>query len=176
MGNGTAIIIEGIACPNAGVCIVKPVIVRIVVELFPSEMAGKEGPHAAGVIQITRPVEMPQQFVDIAKIHIVVVHLIIAAGVTADISIAVLRGSPLLHRACQGEGCVLSRMGNGVRHVNDLTGCIGIKMRTYTVVPTKGIAGICRTPATEGHTPTDSAVQPDFTIPNAIGCHSKGTA
>eukprot|EP00975_Prorocentrum_lima_P045311 9488505-Prorocentrum_lima.AAC.1 len=59
MGDCSAIVIKGVTGPNAGVCVIQPVVIRVVVQLFPCEVTGDDRPHLADIIQVPRPFEMP---------------------------------------------------------------------------------------------------------------------
>ena len=135
MSDGTTVVIKGITGPDTCISIIKPVIIGIVIQLLPCQMADEHRPHLAGILQISRPVEMPKQFVYIAKIHVVMMHLGIVAGITANIPIAVLGSSPPLFRTGQIKDGILCRMRYRVGNLCDLAGRIGIKMRTGPIVP-----------------------------------------
>ena len=172
---GTAVVVEGIACPDTGVGIVKTVIIGIIVELLPGKMTSKYRPYTTGIFQITGPVKMPQEFIYITKIHIIMMHLIVTTRITTNISVTVLRCTPLLYGTSQSKGRILCRMWYRIGYLSHLAGSIGIEMRTGTIVPPQSIACISCTPAAKGHTPTNGTMQPDFTIPNTIGSYGKGT-
>ena len=103
MSDRTTIIIKSITCPDAGIGIIKSVIIGIIVSFFPGKVTGQDRPHTAGVFQITGPVEMPQEFINITKIHVIMMHLIVPTGVTADITVTILGCSPLLFGTCQSK-------------------------------------------------------------------------
>ena len=175
--NGATVIIQRIACPNAGVGIVQAVVVRVEVAFFPSKMQCQQRPHAAGILKVARPVEVPQQFVYVTEIHVIMVHLIVTARIAADISVAVLRCSPYLGRTCKRKGRILCRMRNRIGNFGHLTGSIVVEMSSCPVVPAQHIAYVCGTPAAQRHTPADSSMQPHALFPpNTVGSNSKCTA
>lgn len=149
MSDSTTIIIQRIAGPNTGICIIKPVIIGIVIQFFPRQMTNKYRPHLTGICNIPCPVKVPEEFINIAKIHVIVMHLIVLAGITANISITILRGSPTLFRPCQIQYRILSRMRDRIRDFSYLTGSIRIEVRPGTIMPAKRVSGISSTPATK---------------------------
>ena len=80
MGNCSAVVIEGIAGPDAAVTIVEMVSVGIPVAFFPFEMEFQSRPELTHECSICIVLEMPEQFIDIVEIHIVVAHLSVVVG------------------------------------------------------------------------------------------------
>ena len=80
MSNCSAVVVEGIAGPDAAVSIVEMVSVGIPVSFFPFEMEFQRGPEFTHKCSIRIVLEMPEQFIDIVEIHIVVAHLSVVVG------------------------------------------------------------------------------------------------
>ena len=97
------------------------------------------------------------------------VHLVITFRVTAYITVAIHLCAPFF----QGSRHLFAGILRGVRyggfHIGDLRLGVGIEMGAGTVVPSEEIAIVSSTPTAESHTPTDSAMQPYFPVPVALG-------
>ena len=96
----TAAIVECIACPNAAIGIVEVVAVGVEVALFPCQMTFQDWPHLLHVLCVGIVLEMPKQLVDVVEVHVVVVHLVVSVGISADISRGVHLRSPFLLCTC----------------------------------------------------------------------------
>ena len=170
-----AVVLEGIACPYTTIGIVKAVVVGVEITLLPSKMRFQYRPHTAHIVHISRPVEMPQQLIDIAKIHIVVVHELLLIGITGNITVAVHLRSPFLQSPSQIERTVLCRMRNDRFYLGNLRSGITVEVFPCPVVATYGIARISGTPTVQRHTPTNGSVHPHLGggIPNTVGCHTQ---
>ena len=72
------------------------VIVRVPSILFPSKVTGYYRPHFAHISRIGIELEVPQQLVDIDEIHVIVVELFVVVRVSADVTVAVHRRTPLV--------------------------------------------------------------------------------
>ena len=107
MSHGPTIIIQRITGPDAAIGIVKAVVVRVVITLFPFQMARNDRPHLPHIGSIGIILEVPHQFVDVVQIHVVVVHLVVAVGIAADITIAVHLRTPFLLCPCQVQDRIL---------------------------------------------------------------------
>ena len=169
----TAVVVECITRPDAGVSVIESIVVGVVIQLLPGKVSGNYRPYFSHIIQITRPIEMPEQFVDVAQIHVVVMHLIGSVWISADISVTVLRRTPFFFRACEVQYTILSRMWDDKRNICHLTGCIIVKMSACAVVPTETITGVCRSPARKLHSPAYCSVKPHLAIPNSISSNGQ---
>ena len=177
MCDSSTVIVQCVTCPDTGIGIVKAVVIRVEVTFFPSKMQRQQRPHTTGIIKVSGPIEVPQQFVYVAEVHVIMVHLVISPGISTNIPVAVLRCSPNLGRTCQCKSGILCRMRNRIRNPGYLTGGIVIKMSACAIVPTQYIAYISSAPTAQRHTPTDSSMQPHALFsPNAIGGNGKRTA
>ena len=74
------------------------VTIRVVVTFLPCQMRLDDRPHLLHVSRIGIILEVPEQLVDIVQVHVVVVHLVIALGIAADIAVRVHLRPPLLLR------------------------------------------------------------------------------
>ncbi len=119
---------------------------------------------------------MPQQFVHIVQIHIIVVHLVVLLGIAAYIPVTVHLRTPLLLRTRHVHLRVLRRMRYNRFHIGHLTLGVSIEVRTGTVVPSKHITQISRTPTGQRHPPANTTMQPCLSVPVAVGCHRKRPA
>ena len=111
------------------------VAIWVEVALLPRQMTLEHRPHLPHILLVGIILEVPQQFIDVAEVHVVMVHLVGLAWRTADIAIAIhLAAPPLL-----GPGTmlllVLQWMGRYRLHIGDLTLGIGIEMADGTVAP-----------------------------------------
>ena len=169
MGHSSSIIVEGIAGPDAAVGIIEMVAVRVVVALFPGQMRLDDRPHLAHIDGISIILEVPQQFVDIVEVHVVVVHLVIAFRITADVAIRVHLCAPLLRSPGKVECGVLRGMGYRRLYIGHLALGVCIEVRDGTIVPTEYIAQIACPPSCQRHAPSNTAMQPCLSVPVAIG-------
>ena len=176
MSDSTTAIIKRITRPDAAIGIVKTVIVGVEVSLFPVQMSGDDGPHLPHIGRIGIIFEVPQQFVDVVQVHVVVVHLVVAVRVAADIAVAVHLRSPLLLRPCQVHRCILRRMRNRWRNIGHLTGGICVEMAAGAVVPSQHIGQISGTPASQRHSPSHGPMKPGLSVPYSIGSRHDGRA
>ena len=119
---------------------------------------------------------MPEQLIDEVQVHIIMMHLVVASGIAADIAVGVHLSAPTLFGPGHIHGRVLRRMGYRGRHLGHLTTGIGVEMADSPVGPAEHITQIAGPPAGKRHTPADTAVQPCLPVPVAIGCDDKGTA
>ena len=176
VGDGSTVIIEGITGPDAAVGIIEPVVIRVIVAFLPVEMALQHGPHPAHIDRIGIILEVPQQFVDIVQVHVIVVHDVTTVGIAADIAIGVHLRAPGLGGTSQSLFRILRRMRNHRLHIRHLTVGIGREMRDGTVGHTEHIAEEACPPPIECHAPDDSAMQPHLSIPCTVGSsHQRST-
>ena len=158
MGHGTAAVIEGVAGPDAAIGVVEMVAVGIEVPLLPRQMRHDDGPHLLHIEGVGIVLEVPEQLVDIVQVHIVVVHLVVAFRIATDIAVGVHLRTPFLLGTGEVHLGILRRVGDGRLDFRHLTLGVGIEMTDGTVGPAEDITEITRTPACQGHTPTDAAV------------------
>ena len=166
------VVIERIARPDAAVRVVECVVVGVEVALLPCQVSRDDGPHPSGIVQVARPAEVPQQLVHVAEVHVVVVHLVVPSRVAADVAVAVHLRAPLLCSACQVHRAVLRGVGIAWQNVSDLRGGIVVEVCAGAVGPSQAVARIGSPPSAQGHPPSVGTVQPDLTVPDAVGsCH-----
>ena len=101
MSYSSTVIIKCITGPNTAISIIQPVIIRVIIQFFPCQMTSQYKPHFTYIVQIAGPVEMPEQLINVAKIHIIMMHLILSVRSTANIPVTVMRGTPFFYRTCQ---------------------------------------------------------------------------
>ena len=118
---------------------------------------------------------MPEQLVDVVQVHVVMVHLVVALGITTDIAIGVHLCAPAFLGSCQIHLRILRGMMDGRFNTRHLTFGIGIEMTALTVVPPQHIAHIGSTPASQRHAPTDAAMKPRRSVPVAISSKNQRT-
>ena len=94
----TTIIIKSITCPNTTIGIVETVTIGVEVTLFPSQVALNDRPNLTHILPIARPIEVPQEFIHVVEVHVVMVHLIVTVRIAADVSVAIHLRTPLLDR------------------------------------------------------------------------------
>ena len=116
---------------------------------------------------------MPQKFIDITQVHIVMVHLVILTRIATNITIAIHLSAPFLFRTSKIHCSILSWMRIHSRNIGNLTCCIGIEMRTGTIVPAQCISCISCTPTTKRHSPAYCSVKPYFSTPDTICRYSQ---
>ena len=63
------------------------VAVGVVVAFLPRQMASDDWPHTMHIGRIGIVLKVPEQFIDVVEVHVVVVHLVVALWVTADIAV-----------------------------------------------------------------------------------------
>ena len=89
---------------------------------------------------------MPQEFVYVAEVHVVVVHLVVALRIAADVAVAVHLGAPFL----LGPRHVLFRILGGMRIYGGDTVYlrlgVGVEMRAGAVVPAQEVAAVGSAP------------------------------
>ncbi len=176
VGDGSPAIVEGIRGPDAAVGIVEVVAVGVVVALLPGQVRRDDGPHPSHIGRIGIVLEVPQQLVDVVQVHVVVVHLVVALGVAADIAVGVHLRAPLLFSARQVHLRILRGMWNGGRHLRHLALGVGIEVADGSVLPAQHIAQIACAPACQRHAPADAAVEPRLSVPVAVGSQHEGSA
>ena len=118
---------------------------------------------------------MPQQFVYVVEVHVVMVHLVVATGITADITVGIHLCAPFLFCSCKVHSGILRRMGYNGFYSGHLTLGIGIEMGTRAVAPSQHVANISGTPTRQRHAPTDAAVQPSLSVPITVGGKDEGS-
>ena len=59
MGYGSAVVLQGVTCPDAAVSIVEMVGVRVPAVLLPCEMTLDDGPHLPHICRVGIKLEMP---------------------------------------------------------------------------------------------------------------------
>ncbi len=171
VGHGSAAIVEAVAGPDAAVGVVETVVVGVKDTLLPVEMPLDGRPELAGLLQVARPVEVPQQRVDIDEVHVVVVDLLRVVGVAGNVA----RCEHGVARLLGGAGEVLLRVEHGDAlvhfHVDKLRGRITGKVSVLPVVPSEHVARIAGTPTGQRHTPADGSVLPHaaLLVPDAVG-------
>ena len=94
-------------------------------------------PHIDGVGII---LEVPQQFVDVVQVHVVMVHLVVALWITTNIAIGIHLRAPSLLSSGQILCRILRGMGNHRLDARHLTLGVGIEMTDSPVVPSEHIA------------------------------------
>ena len=169
MGDGSAVVIESVGGPDAAVGIVEAVVVGVEVALLPGEMSRQHGPHLPHEDRIGIILEVPEQFVDVVQVHVVVMHLVGAVRVAADIAVGVHLRAPRLDSPRQTLPGVLRGMGDGGFHAGDLTVGVGREMGKGTVGQAQHVAEIAGPPSAEGHSPGDGSVEPHLSVPGPVG-------
>ena len=144
------------------------VAIGVEIAFLPFQMQFQQREHLAHVCGIGIIAEMPKQFIHIVEIHVIVVHLVVAVGITTDIPIGIHLRAPFLFRTGKIIGFVLRRMRIDGRYIRYLTLGIGIEVGNGTVVPSQRICYVCGSPSCQWHSPTDTTVQPRFAIPQTI--------
>ena len=175
MGHGTSAVIQGIARPDAAIGIVEVVAIRVVVTLLPRQVALQQGPHLAHIVLVGIILEVPQQLIDIVQVHVVVVHLVVAIGITTDVAIGIHLRVPFLLSARHLLGSILRGMWDIGLDVRHLTIGIGIEVTDGSVLPSQHVAQITCAPTRQGHAPSDTAMQPGQSVPVAISSQHEGT-
>ena len=176
VGDGAAAVVEGVGGPDAAVGIVEVVAIGVKVTLLPGQVTPQHRPHLKEIGAVGIILEVPQQFVDVVQVHVIVVHLVIALGVAADVAVGVHLRAPLFLGSRQVLLLILRRMQVSHRHVRHLALGIGLKMTLGTLRPAQHVAQIAGTPACQRHAPANAAVQPRLTVPVTVGSHDEGTA
>ena len=110
MRHGPTVVVEGIAGPDAAITIVEMVAIGIPVALLPFKVQLQCWPELTHECRIGIILEMPEQFIDIVEVHIIVAHLSVIIRQLADVAVAIHRSAPLLSRTSQILGCILGRM------------------------------------------------------------------
>ena len=175
MGHGSSAVIQGIARPDAAIGIVEVVAIGVVVTFLPHQVALQQGPHLAHIVLVSIILEVPQQLVDIVQVHVVVVHLVVAIGITADIAIGIHLRVPFLLSARHLLGRVLRGMRQRGLDVRHLTIGIGIEVTDGSVLPSQHVAQITCAPTRQRHAPSDTTMQPGQSVPVAISSQHEGT-
>ena len=116
------------------------VVVGVEVALLPCQMFSQHGPHLAHVCRVGVVAEVPQQFVNIVQVHVVMVHLVVALRVSADVTVAIHLCAPFLFGAGQVHLGVVVGVRQSGGHVGHLTLGIGIEVGTGAVVPSQYVA------------------------------------
>ena len=86
MSHSPSVVLQGIAGPDAAIGVVKSVIVGVEATFFPSQVTGQYRPHFAYKFQVAGPAKMPEQFVYVAEVHVVVVHGARIIGITGYVA------------------------------------------------------------------------------------------
>ena len=175
MGHGSSAVIQGIARPDAAIGIVEVVAIGVVVTLLPRQVALQQGPHLAHIVLVSIVLEVPQQLVDIVQVHVVVVHLVVAIGITTDVAIGIHLRVPFLLSARHLLGRVLRGMWDIGLDVRHLTIGIGVEVTDGSVLPSQHVAQITCAPTCQRHAPSDTAMQPGKSVPVAISSQHEGT-
>ena len=175
MGHGTSAVIQGIARPDAAIGIVEVVAIGVVVTFLPRQVALQQGPHLAHIVLVSIVLEVPQQLIDIVQVHVVVVHLVVAIGITTDVAIGIHLRMPFLLSARHLLGSILRGMWDIGLDVRHLTIGIGIEVTDGSVLPSQHVAQITCAPTRQGHAPSDTSMQPGQSVPVAISSQHEGT-
>ena len=118
--------------------------------------------------------EVPQQFVDIHQVHIVMMKLVVFLRVSADIARAVHRSPPLVGTTRQVVFLIHQmRFRNG--HIGYLTLGVCIKVSALSVWHSEEIAHIGTSPARQRHAPSHGSMLPHLSVPGTIGSHHQSS-
>ena len=176
MRHCSTVVIKRIAGPNAAVSIIKMVSIGIPVTLLPFKVEFQRGPKLPHECCIGIVLEMPEKFIDIVEIHIVMAHLSVIIRQLADVSIAIHRCAPLFGRAGKVLGRILGRMRvDGLDVAHHASG-VSTEMTKLPIEPSCHIAHITTSPAGKWCAPSDTTMHPRLPIPQAIGSSHQGGA
>ena len=174
MGHGTTVVLQGIARPDAAIGIVKSIVIGVPSLLLPCQMALDYRPHLAHIRGIGIKLEVPQQFVYIHQIHVVMMKLVVLLRISAYIARAVHRRSPLVGTTRQVIFLIHQmRFCNG--HIGYLTLGVCIKVGALSVWHSKKIAHVGSSPSRQRHAPSHGSMLPHLTIPGTIGSHHQSS-
>ena len=135
MGHRPAVIIECVTRPDTAVGIVEMVAVGVVVAFLPCKMCLDDRPHLPHIGRVGIIAEMPEKLVHIVEVHVIMVHLIVALGIAADVTIAVHLCTPLLLSPSEIHLRVVVGMRQHRLHIRHLTLGIGIEMSARPILP-----------------------------------------
>ena len=133
MAHRTAVIVQGITCPDTAIGIIQTIVIGVEVALLPCQMQLDDGPHLTQIILIGIILQMQQQLVDVVQVHVVVVHDVLAVGIATDVAVRIHLRAPCLCLTGQQLLGVGRRIRNNRLHVGYLTVGIGIEMAHGTV-------------------------------------------
>ena len=150
------------------------VIVRVEIEFFPCQMTLDDRPHLPHICSVSIILEMPHQFIDVIEIHIVMVHLVITVGITADITSGIHLCAPFLQRTGAVAFRILLCSRHRDRHIRHLRFGISIEMLHRTVIPSQHISEITSTPSCQRHSPSYRSMKPCLSVPDAIRRKDEG--
>ena len=119
---------------------------------------------------------MPQQFVDVVEVHVVVAHLVGLAGQFADVSVAVHLRAPFLVGASEVAQRVLRGVRVDGRHVGHHAAGIGVEVRASAVVPPQHVAHVGPSPSRQWRAPSDASVEPCLAVPQSVGSSGEAGA
>ena len=175
MGHCSAVVLQGIAGPDAAIGIIKMVAVGVPCAFLPIQMPPDDGPEPAHHRRVGIELKVPQQFVDVDKIHVVVVKLVVVFRCAADIAVRVHRRAPSVCPAGQPVGRV-RQMGQHGGHARDLTAGIGLKMTLLPFGPAQEVARISPTPSGQLRLPAHGSVKPRLSVPGPVGRRREDSA
>ena len=112
---------------------------------------------------------MPEQPVDVVDVHVIVVHRVVAVGVTADVPVAVHRCPPSFHGARHVQCGVLLRVWQRWRHVAHLALGVCCEVPVGAVGPSDGISDIASAPSGKRRAPSYASVLPCVAVPQSVG-------
>ena len=176
MGHSPAVIVEGIARPDTAVGIVETIIVGIIITLLPVEVAHEYRPHPTHEDGIRIVLEVPEQFVDVVQIHVVVVHDVRTVGVAHDIAVGIHLRAPRLGCTRQALLRILRRMRDAGFDIGNLTVGVGREVRERAIRLAQHICQITSAPASKIHAPHDGTMQPHLSVPGTVGSGHQRTA
>ena len=133
------VVVQGVACPDAAVGVVQSVVVRIEVTFLPCQVSLDHRPHPAHIRRVGIIFEVPEQLIDIVQVHVVVVHLVVAVRVSADIPLRVHLRAPFLQGPCHRLVGILRGVRHGGSHVGHLPLRIGREMAACPLGPSHHI-------------------------------------
>ena len=176
VGDGAAVVVEGVAGPDAAVGVVEMVPVGVEIAFLPLVVQHDVRPHLAHELRIGIIAEVAHHLVDVVEVHVVVADLVGAARGVADIAVGVHRRAPLALGA--REVVLRSLLGMLVdgRDVGHHRGGVGRKMGPGAVVPAHHVARVGAAPAQVMVAPAHGAVQVADAVPDAVtGMHHVGS-
>ncbi len=171
VGDGAAAVVEGITGPDAAVGVIEVVAVRVEVEFFPGEMAfdhREEAAHGCGVACVA---EVAHEGINVDEVHVVVRHFAFLSRSAAYVAVAVHGCSPAFFSPREVEGAVLAGMLECGGDVGNLIVGIGGEMGEGAVVAAYGVAYVGTAPSEVGRAPSNRAVEPCLSAPDAVSGH-----
>lgn len=150
--------VGNIANPGANMYIVRPIIVQIMIRLFPYRIANSSEPRLTSVVRIPHPLRVPWRFICMTGIRIMIIRLVVTIQVATSMSIAMLKYAPFLSKAYRVRNKVLYQVKRNIKRFNSLAYHMYIRVNPNAIVPSRGVTNVNNSPTARKRSPTCNAI------------------